>query len=171
MLKNIKLAFYYAVLSKLPSARFTKVFSNFRVWYFKRILKIMAQGGHPAMLGNDIYIAKANDISIGTGCRINEYVYLEKVTIGNDVLIAPHVAVMSRMHEFSRTDIPISLQGYREQKPVKIGNDVWLGRNVVVMPGVNIGDGAIVAAGSVVTKDVEPYSIVGGVPAKLIKVR
>lgn len=59
----------------------------------------------------------------------------------------------------------------RENEPVEIGNDVWIGANVCLLPGVHIGDGAIIAAGAVVVKDVEPYSIVGGVPARLIKYR
>ena len=59
----------------------------------------------------------------------------------------------------------------RDNRPVEIGNDVWIGANVIILPGVKIGDGAILAAGAVVTKDVEPYAIVGGVPAKIIKYR
>lgn len=59
----------------------------------------------------------------------------------------------------------------RKNEPVIIGNDVWIGANVVILPGVKIGDGAIIAAGAVVTKDVEDYAIVGGVPAKVIKYR
>jgi len=168
---NIKLAIYYAILAKLPSARFTSVFSNLRVWYFQKVLRIMARGENPSMLGNNIYIANGRRVSFGSGCRINENVYIEKATIGNDVLIAPNVSLLSRMHEFSHTDIPMSLQGYREEKEVTICDDVWLGRNVIVMPGVTIGKGAIVGAGSVVTKNVGEYQIVGGVPAKVIKER
>ncbi len=111
-----KIIFYYAFLSKLPSARFTNVFSNWRVWYFQNVLKIMVKGGNPAMIGNNVYIAKGNKVTFGSGCRINENVHIEKVNIGNDVLIAPNVSILSRMHEFSRTDIPMSLQGYREEK-------------------------------------------------------
>jgi len=167
----IKILFYYVFLSKLPSARFTPIFSNWRVWYFKHILKIMTLHGNKSMLGNNIYIAKANKVTFGSGCRINENVYIEAASIGNDVLIAPNVSILSRMHEFERTDIPMSLQGYRAEKAVTIENDVWLGRNVVVLPGVTIGRGAIVGAGSVVTNNIAPFDIVGGVPAKKIKNR
>lgn len=59
----------------------------------------------------------------------------------------------------------------RNNRPVVIGNDVWIGANVVILPGVNIGDGAVLAAGAVVTRDVAPYAIVGGVPAKTIRYR
>jgi acetyltransferase-like isoleucine patch superfamily enzyme len=60
---------------------------------------------------------------------------------------------------------------FEERKPIKIGNDVFIGANVIVLDGVTIGDGAIIAAGAVVTKNVPPYSIYGGVPAKLIRYR
>ena len=59
----------------------------------------------------------------------------------------------------------------RNNRTVSIGNDVWIGANVIILPGVNIGDGAILAAGTIVTKDVEPYAIVGGVPARRIRYR
>lgn len=62
-------------------------------------------------------------------------------------------------------------QGTDEDKPVYIGNDVWIGRRAMIMPGVHIGDGAVIAAGGIITKDVPPYSVVGGVPAKVIKYR
>lgn len=167
----IKILFYYLILSKLPSARFTSIFSNWRVWYFQRILKIMDKGGNPSMIGPNLYIARGNKLHLGSGCRINENVHLEKVTLGNDVLIAPNVSILSRMHEFSRTDLPMSMQGYKEEEQVTIHDDVWLGRNVVVLPGVTIGKGAIVAAGAVVTESVAEYTIVAGVPAKIIKYR
>ena len=59
-------------------------------------------------------------------------------------------------------------QGYEDYRPVVIGDDVWIGRRVIILPGVTVGGGSIIAAGAVVSKDVKPYSIVGGVPAKQI---
>lgn len=63
------------------------------------------------------------------------------------------------------------MQGTEEKKMVTIGNDVWIGQRVTIMPGVTIGDGCIIATNAVVTKDVPPYSVVGGVPAKVLKSR
>lgn len=169
--KMIKLAFYYAVLSHLPSSRFTSIFSDLRVLYFKHVLGLLEKGGNPSMIGPGVYIGTANKLSIGSGCRINENVYIEQAEIGRDVLIAPNVSILSRMHKFECTDIPISRQGYKKEQKVLIGDDVWLGRSVIVMPGVAIGKGAIVGAGSVVTKNIPEFAIVGGVPAKIIKYR
>jgi acetyltransferase-like isoleucine patch superfamily enzyme len=166
-----KLILYYLCIAKLPSARFVSFFCDLRVAYLTRVIKIIQPGGNPSMIGPNLYIGNGKNIKIGAGCRINENVYLEKVTIGNDVLIAPHVSILSRMHAFDRTDIPMSLQGYSEELGVIIADDVWIGRNVVVLPGVTIGKGAIVGAGAVVTHSVPDFAIVAGVPAKILRFR
>lgn len=93
------------------------------------------------------------------------------VTIGNDVMMGPEVVIYTFLHNYDRVDIPMRLQGIEAPRPVRIGNDVWIGRRAIIMPGVTIGDGVIIGAGAVVTKDVPPYSVVGGVPAKIIKSR
>lgn len=91
---------------------------------------------------------------------------IAKVTFGNDVWIGPGTLISSINH-------PMSPAGRRKHlgiaKPVTIGNDVWLGGNVTVVPGVTIGNNVVVAAGAVVTKDVPDNSLVGGVPAKVIR--
>lgn len=89
-----------------------------------------------------------------------------KVEIGNFVMIGPNTTISTVNH-------PITPQGRRENigiaKPVKIGSDVWIGSNVTILPGVTIGNNVVVAAGAVVSKNVPDNSVVGGVPAKLIK--
>ena len=83
-------------------------------------------------------------------------------------MMGPEVVIYTQNHRYDRFDVPMGKQGHMPVEPVIIGNDVWIGRRVMIMPGCHIGDGVIIGAGAVVTKDVAPYSIVGGVPAKVI---
>lgn len=93
------------------------------------------------------------------------------MTIGRDVMMGPDCVVLTRNHRHDRVDVPMIEQGYEDYRPVTIEDDVWIGRRVTILPGVNVGAHSILSAGAVVTKDVEPYSVVGGVPARLIKKR
>lgn len=92
------------------------------------------------------------------------------------VLFCP-LEEMERQQQFVKTygkffeNAPYENSALRDNKPVIIGNDVWIGANVIILPGVHIGDGAVLAAGAVVTKDVDDYAIVGGIPAKVIRYR
>ena len=86
------------------------------------------------------------------------------IEIKNNVLLGPNTVIRASNHTYERLDIPIREQGHTAGRII-INDDVWLGANVVVLPNVNIGKGAIIAAGSVVTKDVAEYALVGGVPA------
>jgi bifunctional N-acetylglucosamine-1-phosphate-uridyltransferase/glucosamine-1-phosphate-acetyltransferase GlmU-like protein len=114
-----------------------------------------------------------NSLVIGNNVGISHYCFISvrgDVRIGNDVIIGPRVSIFSENHNFSDAKIPIKHQGVTK-KPTIIGNNIWIGANSCIMAGVAIGDGAIIAAGAVVTKDVLPMNIVGGVPAKVIKIR
>lgn len=103
---------------------------------------------------------------IGIRAQING-----KVIIGNDVMMGPDVCIYVRNHENVRTDIPMNRQGFTIEKPVIIEDDVWIGARVIILPGVHIGTGAILGAGAVVTKDVPDYAVMGGNPARIIKMR
>ena len=94
-----------------------------------------------------------------------------KVVIGDDVMMGPDVTILTRNHEFSRTDIPMNRQGVSEVRAVTISDDVWIGANVIILPGVCVGKGAIIGAGAVVTKNVPEYAVVAGNPAKIVKYR
>ena len=111
-------------------------------------------------------------LSIGDNSGIGQYSEINgKVKIGDNVMMGPHCIIYTRNHKTTCTEIPMILQGFDRYKPVEIGNDVWIGGRVTILPGVKVGDGAIIAAGAVVTKDVPPYSIVAGNPASVKKYR
>jgi galactoside O-acetyltransferase len=114
-------------------------------------------------------------IDIGDHVSLNANVYINacsggRIRIGNDVLIGPNVVLRASDHKFDDLTRPMRLQGHASGTIV-IEDDVWLGANVTVVGGVRIGQGSVVAAGAVVAADVEPNSIVGGVPARLIRKR
>lgn len=108
---------------------------------------------------------------MGKECNVGQFNTIftktKDVIIGDLVRIGPHVNIIASNRIYKSKDIPILKQGVTEEG-ITIGNDVWIGAGSTILDGVNLGDGVVVAAGSVVTKDVPPYSIVGGVPAKII---
>jgi acetyltransferase-like isoleucine patch superfamily enzyme len=83
--------------------------------------------------------------------------------------MGPDVVMMSSSHAFEHLDVPVNQQGSLPRQRITIGNDVWIGTRSIVLPGVTIGDKAVIGAGSVVTKDVPAYAIVAGNPAKIIR--
>ena len=109
------------------------------------------------------------DVIIGNHTRVGLHnTIIGPVTIGNHVNLAQGITVTALNHNFSDTNKKIDEQGV-STNPVMIEDDVWIGANAVVLPGVKIGNRCVVAAGAVVTKDVPPHSLVAGVPAKVIK--
>lgn len=110
-----------------------------------------------------------NDVSIGPRAVI--YAVFKKVIFGNHVLLGPNVTLVNGDHGFRRIGVPIiknHLKEANEDAEIIIEDDVWIGANVTILKGVTIGRGSVVAAGAVVVKSMPPYSIVGGVPAKVI---
>lgn len=91
--------------------------------------------------------------------------------IGNDVMMGPHCTIYTRNHKATDPSIPMNAQGYEQAKPVHIGDDVWIGGHVIILPGVHIGSHAIIGAGSVVTKDIPEWAIAAGNPAVVKKYR
>jgi acetyltransferase-like isoleucine patch superfamily enzyme len=112
-------------------------------------------------------------LKIGNNSSIGPYAYIGcsgYIEIGDNVMMSPRVSIYSENHNFSEASQPMIEQGVTRSF-VKIEDDCWIAANSIILAGVTIGKGSIVAAGSVVTKDVPPYSIVGGNPAKIIKSR
>ena len=109
------------------------------------------------------------DVIIGNHTRIGLHnTIIGPVTIGNHVNLAQGITITALNHNFENPDQRIDEQGV-STKPIAIGNDVWIGANAVVLQGVTIGSHCVVAAGAVITKDVPDNTLVGGVPAKILK--
>lgn len=132
--------------------------------------KIMKSAGKNINVERGAYFSRnlslGNNSGIGYNCIIQG-----TVTIGNDVMMGPDVLIYTSNHAFDRTDIPMCKQGYQQERPVTIGNDVWIGARVIILPGVTIGDGVIIGAASVVTKNLPPFTICAGNPARVLKER
>lgn len=136
---------------------------NFRNWCTKNIA---------AKTGKNINIEKGASIqpgviledgaNVGVDCLIGP-----NTTIGKNVMMAPECQIYTRNKKFNKQKK--KFEGYENIKPVIINDNCWLGARVLIMPGVTIGEGCVVAAGAVVTKDMPPYSVVAGNPAKAVK--
>jgi len=164
--------FYEAVAKKLPltSARFFgKISLKIRQ---KCAAVLFAECGVNVNIdrGANFYGGRFIEIGEGSGIGINCDIPGD-TKIGRLVMMAPEVVIIRNNHRYDRLDIAIVFQGVIDAPPVVIEDDVWIGRRAVILPGVRIGTGAIVGAGSVVTKDVPPYAVVGGNPARIIKMR
>jgi acetyltransferase-like isoleucine patch superfamily enzyme len=112
-------------------------------------------------------------MSIGRNFHVNAGAYLYGrggLTIGDHVMVGPNAVIVSSQHRWDDPRVPMVLLGH-QLAPVTIGSDVWIGANAVVLPGVHVAEGTIVSAGAVVTQDTAPYTIVGGVPARVISER
>lgn len=114
-----------------------------------------------------------HDITLGDRVQFGPYCDVQcDLEVGDSVLFAPHVAIVGRNdHQIDLPDTLIWDSPRGEDKKVRIGNDCWIGYGVIILSGVSIGDGAVVAAGSVVTKDVPPKAVAAGCPAQIVRYR
>ena len=103
---------------------------------------------------------------LGVNCSVRG-----PLDIGSNVMMGPDVIIMTSIHNTANVDLPMRQQGFLPNKKVTIGDDVWIGARVIILPGVTIGKGVIIGAGAVVTRDVPEYTVVAGVPAKVIRSR
>ena len=133
---------------------------------------LLAHVGEGVNIEHGAYFGRGDKVSLGdrSGIGVNARLH-GPVTIGADVMMGPDVVIIAMNHGFADVDVPMIDQGHDAAQGVTIGNDVWIGTRVVILAGVTVGDGAVIGAGSVVTKDVPAYTIVAGNPAKVIRDR
>jgi len=150
---------YNAFLGRLPSRSIRLLYLS--VWLAQMGAKTGVQLGCRFLNGRKISLGERNVINFG--CLLDGRVY--PIITGSDVSIGPEASILTLGHD------PQSPDFADRGGPVTIGDRVWIGYRALVMPGLNLGEGAVVAAGAVVTKDVAPYTIVAGNPAKEIGTR
>lgn len=169
--KSVLLYFYYSLAVWLPDPPrpIGSICLRFRTWLAS---KIFLQAGHDIKVSRNVRFGSGKNVVIGSYSGLNVGCWIGNDTIiGNDVMFGPEVSILSGGHNFERTDIPMREQGATPRKPVVIGDDVWIGTRVIILPGIQIGSHAIIGAGSVVTKDVPEYAVVAGNPATIKKFR
>ncbi len=136
-------------------------------------LSFIRIGKGTVILRGVMLLTYGGSICIGNDCSVNPFSILYGhggLVIGDGVRIAAHTIIIPQQHRFDDLELPIYKQGV-SRKGIKIEDDVWIGANCTVLDGVRIGKGSVIGAGSVVTRDVPPYSVAVGVPAKVIKQR
>lgn len=153
-IRNFTLYFYNSVVSNLPITAIRHAF-----------YRLLFPVGKQSMVMWGVWI-RGKRIRIGDNCVINSRVMLDgrgaEISIGNNVDVAPYVQIWTREHD------PRSPTHAGQSGPVSIGDHVWLAANAIILPGVKIGEGAVVGVGAIVTKDVPPWTIVAGNPARPI---
>lgn len=169
MKKYISKIIYHLIAKRLPISysKFNVGQRKIRYWCTKHMINFC---------GKNVNIEKnasfSEQISIGdnSGIGINADIR-GKCIIGENVLMGPNCTIYSQNHNFSDCSIPIIKQGMSQIEPVTIGDDVWIGKNVTILPGVNIGSHSIIGACAVVTKDIPEWAIAVGNPAIIKKYR
>ncbi|WP_369052482.1 acyltransferase [Kineococcus terrestris] len=128
--------------------------------------------GRDVNIEHGAWFGSGKGVSVGDRSDIGmDALVIGPVRIGRDVMMGPRCVLLASAHETSRVDVPMNQQGFREDRPIVVEDDVWIGAGCVVLPGRRIGTGSIVGAGSVVVSDVPPWTVVAGNPARVVKRR
>jgi maltose O-acetyltransferase len=168
MLRLFSLLAYYGLARHLPDSDLLPIFGVMRGALCRPLFRSAGKGIH---IKQGAYFGRGDRIDIGDHSDIGlRCLVYNDVSIGRDVMMAPEVMILAANHVHDKIDVPMRVQGeYRRR--VTIGDDVWLGARAIVLAGVSIGRGAVIAAGAVVTRDVPPYAVVGGNPARVLRYR
>jgi maltose O-acetyltransferase len=171
IINKFRLILYYGFAKHLPSTKMPggKLAKKIR-YHICRTLFQSCGNNVNIEAGARFGIGKRLSIGNNSGLGVNSFV-VGAVKIGENVMMGPEVVIMAYSHSYDRCDIPMNLQGSQTERPVTIGDDVWIGTRVVILPGVKIGSGVILGAGAVVSRDVPDWGIAVGNPARIVRCR
>ncbi len=163
---------YYFIFKHFPSSSF------FLLGNFSKKMRYLCCRNFFRRCGHHVNIDRNVSFGTGFGLEIGDNSGIGKngsvpadIKIGKDVMIGPDVKILASNHKFDNIHIPMRLQGNTPPLQTTIEDDVWIGTNVLILPGRTIKKGSIIAAGTVLTKDFPEYSIAGGNPSRLIRSR
>ncbi len=171
MYRYLALSLYYLFARSLPSTSMPlgRYCNAIRGALCK---KIFAQLGKGSVVKKGAYFGSGSELRLGINSQLGENSRVEHDTIiGDNVMMGLEVLILSTRHSTEGVDIPFIDQGYLPRAPVTVCNNVWIGARVIILPGVTVNEGAVIAAGAIVTSDVPPFTIVAGVPARVVKNR
>jgi acetyltransferase-like isoleucine patch superfamily enzyme len=170
-MRPVWLALYYGCFRAMPSTSmpFGRLGNRLRTAAARGLFSAC---GVDVVVKRNAYFGTGEGIVIGDRSQLGEGARVANNTrIGADVMMGLEVLILSVRHAYERTDVPMIAQGYHENAPVVVGDDVWIGARAIILPGCRIGNHAVVAAGAVVTRSVPEWAVVGGVPAEVISWR
>ena len=170
-MKSIVLFLYYALLKYIPMQPMPGYKLGFKLRYWAAC-KLLGRCGKDVVVKDNCYFGNGSRLKVGDRSQLGQNARLGgDITIGDDVVMGPDVVMMATSHEFKDLNTPINMQGAKPEEPIVIGDDCRIGTRVIILPGVHLGNKCIVAAGAVVTRSFPDKCIIGGVPAKLLKIR
>ncbi len=146
---------------------------KFGYWLRRIIVKqIFKSCGSNVIVKRNAYFGTGRGLQIGNNSQLGQdCVVPSDLTMGDNVIMGPEVVIWGISHDFSSVDKPIREQPTTENRAPIIGDDVWIGSRVIIMPGLRIGSHSVIGAASVVTHDVPEWAVAAGVPARIIRMR
>lgn len=170
--RTLKFAVYYGLADKLPysvTAGFGPTAKRLRRWAARDLFD---QAGQDINIEKGAWFGSGRGITVGDRSGLGlDCLVMGTLTLGKDVMVGPRCMFISEAHNTADPSRPMTGQGMAQDLPIVVEDDVWFGAAVIVLPGVRVGHGAVVGAGSVVTRDVPPYACVAGSPARILKYR
>jgi maltose O-acetyltransferase len=168
-MNRLWLALYYAIAYRLPgppmpAGRFGHAV---RRTLARKLFKVM---GDRVIIGTRVEFGSGANVEIGSGSNIGRSSWIANDTVfGENVMTGPEIVILSYNHETKVDGTPFNQQGYTSRSPVIVEDNVWIGTRAILLPGVTVGSNTVIGAGAVVTKDVPPFSVVVGNPARVVK--